>query len=156
MDEIKNHADEFETVSKSIIKYLSRNTNAEITKITPQKNGEYDIVVKCQDNCSRKYALFECKLRKENLNLWDIAANVIIAFNHGAISLIAITNYDFPQQTGEELIDFFQHTVLNIKILIGKELRQILNDSCIDITKELYDAINFKKICAKMNLPHYK
>lgn len=37
MDELKNHADEFETVSKSIVKYLSRNVNAEITKIKPQK-----------------------------------------------------------------------------------------------------------------------
>ena len=149
MDELKDRADEFETVSKSIVKYLLRDTDAEITKTKPKKDGGYDIVVKCQDNCSRKFALFECKLRKGNLNLRDIAANVIIAFNHGAISLIAITNYDFTQQTGEELIDFCQHTVLNIKIIIGEELRQILNDSCIDITKELYDAIDFKKTMRK-------
>ena len=96
-----------------------------------------------------KCALFECKLRKGNLNLRDIAANVIIAFNRGAIALVAITNYDFTQQTGEELLDFCQHTVLNVKIIIGDELQHILEESNIDITDELYNYIDIKKTLRK-------
>lgn len=97
MGSIKEHADDFEELSKSIVKYLLQDTDAEITRTKSQKDGGYDIVVTYQDNHSKKCALFECKLRKSNLNLRDIAANVIIAFNHGAIALVAITNYDFTQ-----------------------------------------------------------
>lgn len=149
MGEIKEHADDFEKLSKSIVKYLLQDTDAEITQTKPQKDGGYDIVVRYQDGYSRKCALFECKLRKGNLNLRDIAANVIIAFNHGAIALVAITNYDFTQQTGEELIDFCQHTVLNVKIIIGEELQHILKESRIDVTDELYKYIDIKKTMRK-------
>ena len=145
MGELKEYANEFEELSKSIVKYLLQDTGAEITQTKPQKDGGYDIVVNYQDGPTVKCALFECKLRKGNLNLRDIAANVIIAFNRGAIALVAITNYDFTQQTGEELIDFCQHTVLNVKIIIGEELQHILEESNIDITDELYNYIDIKK-----------
>lgn len=149
MGELKEYANEFETLSKSIVKYLLKDTGAEITQTKLKKDGGYDIVVNYQDGHSRKCALFECKLRKDNLNFRDIAANVIIAFNHGAIALVAITNYDFTQQTGEELIDFCQHTVLNVKIIIGEELQHILEESNIDITDELYNYIDVKKTMRK-------
>ena len=149
MGEIKEYADDFEKLSKSIVKYLLQNTEAEITQTKSKKDGGYDIVVRYQDGHSRKCALFECKLRKGNLNLRDIAANVIIAFNHGAIALVAITNYDFTQQTGEELIDFCQHTVLNVKIIIGEELQHILKESRIDVTDELGKYIGIKKTFRK-------
>lgn len=149
MGKIKEHADEFEELSKSIVEYLLQDTDIEISQTEPTKDGGYDIVVTYQDGHSRKCALFECKMRKGNLNLRDIAANVIIAFNHGAIALVAITNYDFTQQTGEELIDFCQHTVLNVKIITGEELRNILKESHIDVTDELYKYINIKKTLRK-------
>lgn len=106
MSKLKEYSDTFETLSKSIVKYLLRDVDTEIVQTKSKKDGGYDIIVKCQDGNTRKCALFECKLRKANLNLRDIAANVIIAFNHGAVSFIAIANYDFTKQTGEELIDF--------------------------------------------------
>lgn len=149
MGELKEYANEFEELSESIVKYLLHDTNADITHTNLQKDGGYDIIVKYKDGQSVKCALFECKLRKGNLNLRDIAANVIIAFNHGAIALVTITNYDFTQQTGEELIDFCQHTVLNVKIIVGEELQYILKESNIDITDELYSYINSKKTFRK-------
>lgn len=149
MGELKERADEFEKLSKSIVEYLLRDTGVEITQTKLKKDGGYDIVVKCQDGHSRKYAFFECKLRKGNLNLRDIAANAIIAFNHGAIALIAITNYEFTQQTGEELINFCQHTVLNVKIIVGEELKHILKESHIDISDDLYKYIDIKKTLRK-------
>lgn len=149
MGQIIEHAYDFEKLSKSIVQYLLQDADAEITKTKSKKDGGYDIVVKYQDGHSKKCALFECKLRKGNLNLRDIAANVIIAFNHGAIALVAITNYDFTQQTGEELIDFCQHTVLNVKIIIGEELQHILKESRIDVTDELSKYIDIKKTLRK-------
>lgn len=145
MGELKEYANEFEDLSKSIVEYLLKDTSADITQTNPTKDGGYDIIVNYQDGNTMKCALFECKLRKGNLNLRDIAANVIIAFNRGAIALVAITNYDFTQQTGEELIDFCQHTVLNVKIIIGEELQRILEESNIEITDELYSYIDVKK-----------
>ena len=134
MGKLKEYSDTFENLSEAIVKYLLRDVDAEIIQTKSKKDGGYDIVVKCQDGNTRKCALFECKLRNANLNLRDIAANVIIAFNHGAVSFIAIANYNFTKQTGEELIAFCQNTVLNIKIIIGEELKQLLQKSCIDVT----------------------
>ena len=149
MSKLKEYSDTFETLSKSIVKYLLRDVDTEIVQTKSKKDGGYDIIVKCQDGNTRKCALFECKLRKANLNLRDIAANVIIAFNHGAVSFIVIANYDFTKQTGEELIDFCQNATLNIKIIIGAELKHILKESCIDITDELYSYISEKKTMRK-------
>ena len=146
MGKLKEYSDTFETLSKAVVKYLLREVDAEIVQTKSKKDGGYDLVVKCQDGNTRKCALFECKLRNANLNLRDIAANVIIAFNHGAVSFIAIANYNFTKQTGEELISFCQNTVLNIKIIIGEELKQLLQKSCIDVTDELYNCISEKKI----------
>lgn len=149
MGEIKEYANEFEALSESVVKYLLKDTTAEIMHTKPQKDGGYDIIVSYPQEHSVKRALFECKLRKGNLNLRDIAANVIIAFNHGAIAFVAITNNDFTQQTGKELIDFCQHTVLNIKIIIGEELQHILEKNAIDVTDELYNYIDTKKTLRK-------
>lgn len=149
MGKLKEYANEFETLAVSIVNYLLKDTDAEIVHTKPQKDGGYDIIVSCPREHSMKRAFFECKLRNGNLNLRDIAANVIIAFNHGAIAFVAITNYDFTQQTGEELIDFCQHTVLNIKIIIGAELQHILEESNINITEELYNYIGVKKTLRK-------
>ena len=155
MGKIKEYADEFEKLSKSIVEYLLRDTDVEISQTTPKKDGGYDIIVKCRDGNSWKCALFECKMRKGNLNLRDIAANVIIAFNHGAVAFVAITNYDFTQQLGEELLDFCQHTVLNVKIIIGEELQHILQESSIDITDDLFKFIDIKKLYERVILMLY-
>ncbi len=149
MGTIKEHADEFENISKSIVEYLLQNTAAEIEKTKPNKDGGYDVIVNCPGVEGNKCAFFECKLRKGNLNLRDIAANVIIAFNHGAIAFVAITNYDFTQQTGKELVDFSRHTILNVKLIIGEDLRNILKESQTDISDELLGYIDIKDTVRK-------
>lgn len=137
--------DSFENLSKSIVQYLLRNTNAQITQTRPNKDGGYDIIVEYHDDHCTQKAFFECKLRGSNLNLRDIAANVIIAFNHGAVALVAITNHDFTQQAGEELLAFRKSTVLNIKIIVGEEVHRIVNECGIPITPELCNYFNIKK-----------
>ena len=137
--------DDFENLSKSIVQYLLRNTNAQITQTRPNKDGGYDIIVEYHDDHCTQKAFFECKLRGSNLNLRDIAANVIIAFNHGAVALVAITNHDFTQQAGEELLAFRKSTVLNIKIIVGEEVHRIVNECGIPITPELCNYFNIKK-----------
>ena len=137
--------DSFENLSKSIVQYLLRNTNAQITQTRPNKDGGYDIFVEYHDDHCTQKAFFECKLRGSNLNLRDIAANVIIAFNHGAVALVAITNHDFTQQAGEELLAFRKSTVLNIKIIVGEEVHRIVNECGIPITSELCNYFNIKK-----------
>lgn len=149
MGNIKKHANEFEKISTAIVEYLLKDTEADITETEPTKDGGYDIVVRCKDGYATKTIFFECKLRKGNLNLRDIAANIIIAFNHGAIALVAITNYNFTQQVGEELEDFCQNTILNIKLIIGEEIKCILDKSNINISKELYDYIDCKNTLRK-------
>ena len=138
-------SDNFEELSKSVIQYLLRDTDAEIIKTRSKKDGGYDVIVECRDGALRQCAFFECKLRKGNLNLRDIAANVIIAFNHGALSFVAITNHDFTQQTGNELLDFCQHTVLNIKIIVGEEIKQLIEKCGDPIADELCAYLDIKK-----------
>lgn len=138
-------SDGFENLSKKIIQHLLRDTTAQITQTRSNKDGGYDIVVEYQDDLGIKKAFFECKLRDSNLNLRDIAANVIIAFNHGAVALVAITNHDFTQQTGEELLRFRQSTVLNIKIIVGEEVSRLVDECEIPITSELRDYFCIKK-----------
>lgn len=137
-------SDSFENLSKSIVQYVLRNTNAQITQTRSNKDGGYDIIVEHQDDNGIQRAFFECKLRGANLNLRDIAANVIIAFNHGAVALVAITNHDFTQQAGEELLAFRKNTVLNIKIIVGKEVHRIVDECGIPITSELCNYLNIK------------
>lgn len=138
-------SDSFENLSKSIVQYLLRNTNAQITQTRSNKDGGYDIIVECCNDHGTQRAFFECKLRGSNLNLRDIAANVIIAFNHGAVALVAITNHDFTQQAGDELLAFRKSTVLNIKIIVGEEVHRIVNECGIPITPELYNYFCKKK-----------
>lgn len=138
-------SDSFENLSKIIVEHLLRDTTAKITQTRSNKDGGYDIVVEFKDDRGTKKAFFECKLRDGNLNLRDIAANVIIAFNHGAVALVAITNHDFTQQTGEELLHFRQSTVLNIKIIVGEEVYQIVDECGITVTQEMRDYFHIKK-----------
>ena len=88
----------FEKISEHIVKYIFRDTDAKITQTAPTKDGGYDIVAECVDGKSTKKIYFECKMRSSNLNLRDIAANVIIAFNEGAVTLVVFTNYNYTVQ----------------------------------------------------------
>lgn len=138
-------SDEFECLSKKVVEYLFRNVSAKIKKTPPHKDGGYDIVVECQTDCGIQKAYFECKLRNKNMNLRDIAANVIIAFNHGAVSLVAVTNHNFTQQVGDELKAFYERTILNIKIITGEKLRELIQRSGNTMSLELQSLLSAKK-----------
>ncbi len=59
-------SDSFENLSKTIVQYLLRDTDAQITQTRSCKDGGYDIVVECQNEHIKQKAFFECKLRREN------------------------------------------------------------------------------------------
>lgn len=83
-------------------------------------------------------------MRGANLNLRDIAANVIIAFNEGAVSLVIFTNNNYTKQTNEHLKYFHKKTTLNIKIIIGEQISQLVRTYHISIAKELASLIGTK------------
>ena len=126
MTEEQRLSSKFETLSEEIVKYLFRNADAEVHRTRERNDGGYDVIVECHSGDKTNKAYFECKLRNKNLNLRDIAANVIIAFNHGAIAFVALTNHNFTQQTGSELFSFCQQSVLNIKIITGDSLKSLI------------------------------
>lgn len=138
-------SDEFECLSEKVVKYLFRGVPAKIKKTPSHKDGGYDIVVECQTGKGIQKAYFECKLRNKNMNLRDIAANVIIAFNHGAVSLVAVTNHNFTRQAGDELKAFYDRTILNIKIITGERLRELVQRSGSTVSFELRSLLSAKK-----------
>ena len=109
---------EFELLAEKVIAKLLEGTNAKVCRTDKYKDGGYDIVAYCFDGSTTRKVYFECKLRNKNLNLRDIAANVIIAFNEGAIGLVALTNCDYTPQADKHIGQFYQKTILNIKIII--------------------------------------
>ena len=141
--ELYNH--EFEDLSKDIVRFLFQGTDAQLTKTRTQKDGGYDIVVECSNNNVYQKVYFECKLRSGNLNLRDIAANIIIAYNEGAVALVAITNYNYTEQASENIKDFYQKTTLNIKVIIGDDIRSIVSKGNIVISPNLKKLITPKK-----------
>lgn len=140
---------EFEVLSIEIVKFLFKETEAKIAETKHQKDGGYDVVVECNDGNVSQKVYFECKLRSKNLNLRDIAANIIIAYNEGALALVAITNYDYTEQANENIKDFYQKTVLNIKVIIGEDIRAIANKSSVTIPPNLEKLISSKKTYRK-------
>lgn len=135
----------FETLSEQIVHYIFKDTNAQITRTDISKDGGYDIVVECDDGIKKQKIYFECKLRGGNLNLRDIAANVIIAFNEGAVALVIFTNHNYTRQTNEHLKYFLSKTVLNIKIIIGEQINQLVKICCIPISENLSSLIGSGK-----------
>lgn len=136
---------EFEQFSKDIVDYLFHGVKAQIIKTKPQKDGGYDIIVECCNSNVYQKVYFECKLRSENLNLRDIAANIIIAFNEGAVAFVAITNYDYTEQANENIKNFYQKTILNIKVIIGEDIRKIIYKNAITVPPHLDKLICSKK-----------
>lgn len=149
MTEEQRLSGQFEELSEKIVKYLFRNTDAEVRRTRERKDGGYDIVVECRIDDQPQKAYFECKLRNKNLNLRDIAANVIIAFNHGAVAFVALTNHNFTQQTGSELLSFCQQSVLNIKIITGDNLELLVQESDSTASEELRCLLDLQKACRK-------
>lgn len=125
MTEYQKNADEFEVLSEQIVHHIFKDTKATIVKTEKLKDGGYDIVVECSVGKKTHKAYFECKLRSKNMNLRDIAANVIIAYNEGAITMVALTNHNYTAQADEQLSLFLEKTILNIKIIIGDDINNL-------------------------------
>lgn len=141
----QKYNNQFEDISTQIVKLFFKDTNAIIKKTKDSKDGGYDILVEYSDGMTTKKIYFECKLRSGNLNLRDIAANLIIAFNEGAVALGIITNYDYTEQSNENISTFYEHTFLNIKIIIGEDIRKLFERYKLTIPAELNDIIASKK-----------
>ena len=150
MTKAQEECNRFETLSEQIVHYIFKNTDAKITRTDASKDGGYDIVVECHDGNNIRKIYFECKLRSGNLNLRDIAANVIIAFNEGAASLVVFTNYNYTKQTSEHLRYFHKKTVLNIKIIFGEQINQLVEICGAPISENLSSLIGTKKSNTKI------
>jgi len=135
----------FEELSEIIVQHIFKDTNAVIKKTQETKDGGYDIVVEFNDGQRFQKVYFECKLRNKNLNMRDIAANVIIAFNEGAVALVAFTNSNYTPQADEHFSQFIKKTILNIKIIIGKEIDNIVKKYNIPISDSLSKLIMPKR-----------
>ena len=136
---------EFELLAEKVIAKLLEGTNAKVCRTDKYKDGGYDIVAYCFDGSTTRKVYFECKLRNKNLNLRDIAANVIIAFNEGAIGLVALTNCDYTPQADKHIGQFYQKTILNIKIIIGAEIKRIVLENRMPISDELFSILKESK-----------
>ena len=128
---------EFEELAETVVKELFKGSGAQITRTRRHKDGGYDIVAQYSDGSVEQKVYFECKLRSSNLNLRDIAANVIIAFNEGAVGLVALTNYDYTSQAAEQIGQFYQKTILNVKIIVGAEIKRIILKNNIQVSEDL-------------------
>jgi hypothetical protein len=135
----------FEELSEYIVRHIFKDTGALIRRTPATKDGGYDIVVEYSDGKEDQKVYFECKLRKGNLNLRDIAANVIIAFNEGAVTMVAITNHDYTIQTEENLRQFSKKTILNIKVIIGNDINLLVRKYNISLSDTLSNLISPKR-----------
>jgi hypothetical protein len=140
----------FETLSEHIVRHIFKDTDVKIERTRPNKDGGYDIVVECKEGNKTQKVYFECKLRGGNINLRDIAANVIIAFNEGAVALVIFTNYNYTKQTDEHLQHFHNKTILNIKIIIGEQINQLVKICKTSVSKNLASLIGVKKSNSKL------
>lgn len=144
--EAQKNSKNFEKLSMDIINLIFKDVPVEIHKTNDSKDGGYDAVVELYDDkkCLKRI-YFECKLRTKNLNLRDIAANLIIAFNEGAVALVILTNTSYTKQTNENFKSFYDKTMLNIKVLTGDEIQQIVCENNIEIHDDLKKILKCKK-----------
>ena len=107
----------------------------------PSKDGGYDIDATIKYKNKQYSVLFECKLRGKNVNLRDIAANVIIAYNNCTDSLVFMINQYFTPQLEEQLLRFRDSSQLNIKVLIGSDIENVIQNNNIPVSTELAELL---------------
>lgn len=112
-----------------------------IKKTQPSKDGGYDIDATIKYKNKQYSVLFECKLRGKNVNLRDIAANVIIAYNNCTDSLVFMINQYFTPQLEEQLLRFRDSSQLNIKVLIGSDIENVIQNNNIPVSTELAELL---------------
>lgn len=102
MSDFQKNSSNFEDLCLKIVKKLLGNSLNKIKKTQPSKDGGYDIDATIKYKNKQYSVLFECKLRGKNVNLRDIAANVIIAYNNCTDSLVFMINQYFTPQLEEQ------------------------------------------------------
>lgn len=149
LTDAQKFSSDFELLSQQIVEHFFEGSNAHIKKTHDSKDGGYDIIVECSDGNTIKRIYFECKLRSDNLNLRDIAANLIIAFNERAVALGIITNYDYTEQANENIVSFYEKAILNVKIFIGEDIQKLATVYNLPIPDGLRPIISAKKTTRK-------
>ncbi len=93
----------------------------------------------------------EAKLKSNNVEIGDIAGNVIIASNSSILSIFFVTNRYFTKQTVEELLKFKVKSGLQIILVNGFQYYNILKEHCTKVLeyisnnkKEIKDFDGFK------------
>lgn len=146
----------FEKLCKEILEDLFKNVNMIIEKTRFKKDGGIDIKIKIIVNKVPHYILAECKLRKGNLNLRDISANVIIAYNEGATALLSLSNHNITHQLEEEIYKFTHKSSIIVKFFLSEQFNEYFTKNEEIIKKypaTLIDLIHTKKSNNLYNYP---
>lgn len=141
----QKYSSAFEKLCVDIVSKILGNSLNEITQTQLSKDGGYDIYSTIKYKNKQYSVLFECKLRKSKVNLRDIAANVIIAYNKCTDSLVLMTNNLFTPQLEEQLLLFRDSCQLNIKVVIGSDIENVIQSGNIPISIELAKLLKKEK-----------
>ncbi len=144
MSDSQKNSSNFEELCLIIVKILLGKSLNRIEKTQPSKDGGYDIDATIKYKKKLYSVLFECKLREKNVNLRDIAANVIIAYNNCTDSLVLMINRYFTPQLEEQLLRFRNSSQLNIKVVIGSDIENVVQSSHIPISTEVAELLKVK------------
>ena len=151
MSNLNDFSGKFEKLAEVVVWYLLKNSNQlnrkdfHIKRTRENKDGGYDVKADISYGGKEYTVYFECKLRGKNLGLRDIAANVIIAFNEGAVSFVAFTNNRQTAQADKHVYDFMEKTHLQIRIVTGDELKKYCCSKRLPLPSEIYKNINSVK-----------
>lgn len=144
MSDSQKNSSSFEELCLKIVKNLLGNSLNKIEKTQSSKDGGYDIDATIKYKNKQYSVLFECKLRGKNVNLRDIAANVIIAYNNCTDSLVLMINRYFTPQLEEQLLRFRDSSQLNIKVVIGSDIKNVIQNNNIPVSTELTELLKDK------------
>lgn len=84
MSKLKEYSDTFETLSKSIVKYLLRDVDTEIVQTKSKKDGGYDIIESSPNLCvnsSFSYVVLSTLLLSSgDLIEWSLVCHSILSY----------------------------------------------------------------------------
>ena len=137
MTDANRYYNEFEILSNDVIKEIFKGLDVCIRPTKAKKDGGYDTIVTIFHENKVKKIYFEHKLRSNNLNLRDISANTIIAFNEGAVALVIMTNKEYTAQAQDNLTKFSQKTILNVKLFVGEDIKKFCIEHQLPVNQHL-------------------
>lgn len=138
--EIKQYWKKFEDLAVEFIQQTyCKSTNYKFIQTRYQKDGGFDAKQEAEvfEN-DTVLSLLEAKLRNSNLDLRDISASVIIAFNLGAYCIFIVTNHSSTPQLMENIEMFQRKTNLKIKLVDGMQLSKWVEPQQRELTEKGY------------------